>query len=149
TTINSHQPNSSFETQPVTVTYSVVSTNGGPTPTGNVIVSISGGTETCTATVADGQCQLVPTQAAGVRTITAAYQGTLDSNSSTPIGGSHSVNACTGNPIVTTSADSGAGSLRQAIVDACPNPEGNTITFDMNPAHPQHVTSPITLTSGE
>src|SRR5215471_4087736 len=45
------------------------------------------------------------------------------------------------NPIVTTNADSGAGSLRQAISDAC---VGSTITFDMS-----QVVSPITLTSAE
>jgi hypothetical protein len=51
--------------------------------------------------------------------------------------------ACTTNPIVTTNADGGAGSLRTAIADAC---AGSTITFDMTAGH---VTSPITLTSGE
>jgi hypothetical protein len=45
---------------------------------------------------------------------------------------------CTTNPIVTTNADSGAGSLRQAIADACP---GSTITFAKT------VVSPITLAS--
>ncbi|MBK6589387.1 MAG: Ig-like domain repeat protein [Acidobacteria bacterium] len=47
--------------------------------------------------------------------------------------------ACTTNPIVTTNADSGAGSLRQAVIDACP---GNTITF-------QAGVSPVTLTTGQ
>ena len=51
--------------------------------------------------------------------------------------------ACTPDPIVTTNADSGAGSLRKAIEDAC---AGSTITFDMTPGH---VISPITLTSGQ
>ncbi|HUK90256.1 MAG TPA: hypothetical protein VLZ81_07635, partial [Blastocatellia bacterium] len=45
---------------------------------------------------------------------------------------------CTTNPVVTTNADSGAGSLRQAIADACP---GSTITFATT------VVSPITLAS--
>ena len=48
--------------------------------------------------------------------------------------------ACSPNPVVTTNADSGPGSLRQAINDACP---GSIITFDMS-----QVVSPITLTSG-
>jgi uncharacterized repeat protein (TIGR01451 family) len=48
---------------------------------------------------------------------------------------------CLSNPVVTTTNDAGAGSLRQAISDAC---DGATITFDMN-----QVTSPITLTTGE
>jgi hypothetical protein len=50
---------------------------------------------------------------------------------------------CLTDPIVTTNANSGPGSLRQAIADACVD---STITFDMTPGH---VTSPITLTSGE
>ncbi len=48
---------------------------------------------------------------------------------------------CTPDPIVTTNADSGAGSLRQAVIDACPD---STITFDMNT-----VVSPITLLTGQ
>jgi hypothetical protein len=47
--------------------------------------------------------------------------------------------ACSPNLVVTTNADSGPGSLRQAMSDAC---SGGTITFDMN-----RVVSPITLTS--
>ncbi|MBD0370785.1 MAG: DUF11 domain-containing protein [Pyrinomonadaceae bacterium] len=50
---------------------------------------------------------------------------------------------CTTNPVVTTNADSGAGSLRQAIADVCATVGSNTITFSSN------VPSPITLTSGE
>src|SRR4051794_31016383 len=48
---------------------------------------------------------------------------------------------CTSNPVVVNNLDSGAGSLRQAIADAC---DGSTITFDMST-----VTSPITLTSAQ
>src|SRR5207253_4924390 len=46
--------------------------------------------------------------------------------------------------LVTTTADSGAGSLRQTIADACPN---GTITFDTTGAFATPQT--ITLTSGE
>jgi uncharacterized repeat protein (TIGR01451 family) len=46
---------------------------------------------------------------------------------------------CAATHVVTTNADSGAGSLRQAIADACP---GTSITFS-------GVTSPITLSGGE
>ncbi|MCC6327391.1 MAG: PxKF domain-containing protein [Acidobacteria bacterium] len=49
--------------------------------------------------------------------------------------------ACSNAVVVSTNADSGPGSLRQAVIDACP---GSTITFDMNT-----VASPITLISGE
>ena len=45
--------------------------------------------------------------------------------------------------MVGNSNDSGAGSLRDAIANANP---GDTIEFDMSPGH---VTSPITLTTGE
>ncbi len=48
---------------------------------------------------------------------------------------------CTTDPVVINNLDNGAGSLRQAIIDAC---DGSTITFNM-----ATVTSPITLTSGE
>ena len=48
---------------------------------------------------------------------------------------------CFTDQVVTTNADSGAGSLRQAIIDACPN---STITFDTT-----QVVSPISLTSDE
>jgi uncharacterized repeat protein (TIGR01451 family) len=48
---------------------------------------------------------------------------------------------CLTSPVVTTNANSGPGSLRQAIFDACP---GSTITFDMS-----QVVSPITLTNGQ
>ena len=47
--------------------------------------------------------------------------------------------ACSPKVVVTTNADNGPGSLRQAIADVCPD---GTITFDMN-----QVVSPITLTS--
>ncbi|MDT5123532.1 MAG: hypothetical protein QOC96_3014, partial [Acidobacteriota bacterium] len=54
---------------------------------------------------------------------------------------STSFGTCLTNPVVTTNTDSGPGSLRQAIGDAC---DGATITFDMS-----QVTSPVTLTSDE
>ena len=48
---------------------------------------------------------------------------------------------CTTNTVVVNNLDSGAGSLRQAIADAC---DASTITFDMTT-----VISPITLTTAE
>jgi CSLREA domain-containing protein len=47
---------------------------------------------------------------------------------------------CTTNPVVTSTANSGAGSLREAVADACP---GSTITINL-PAN-----STTTLTSGQ
>ena len=48
---------------------------------------------------------------------------------------------CTSDPVVINNLDSGAGSLRQAIADAC---DGSTITFDMTT-----VISPISLTTAQ
>jgi hypothetical protein len=45
--------------------------------------------------------------------------------------------------VVSNSNDSGPGSLRDVLSNAC---SGGKVTFDMSPGH---VTSPITLTSGE
>lgn len=47
---------------------------------------------------------------------------------------------CIINPVVTNNANAGPGSLRQAVIDACP---GSIITFDMNT-----VISPISLSGG-
>lgn len=67
---------------------------------------------------------------------------TTDPNTENNIGSiSTGVVSCFTSPVVTTNADSGAGSLRQAILTAC---AGGTIVFDMT-----QVVSPITLTSAE
>jgi CSLREA domain-containing protein len=70
-------------------------------------------------------------------------QASLD-NTNGGLGGSTATATITvncGPTLVTNSNDSGAGSLRAIIGNACP---GSTITFDMTPGH---VTSPITLSS--
>ncbi len=110
---------------------------GAGTPTGNVTVTVSGGAETCNAPVATGQCSLV-LNTTGVRTITANYPGDTNFNSSSDTE-NHTV--C-GDSVVTSTADSGAGSLRQIITDAC---DASTITFNLAGAGP-HT---ITLTTGE
>ena len=108
---------------------------GAVTPTGNVDVTISGGSETCTGTVAAGKCTLTLTNPGSNRTITATYNGDVNSNGSSDTE-SHSVCGAT---LVTSTADSGAGSLRQIIADAC---DGGTITFDTAGAFstPQTIT---------
>jgi hypothetical protein len=55
-----------------------------------------------------------------------------------------SVTAGSTSPVVTTNADNGAGSLREAILNACP---GSTITFD--PALTSNGSATIELTSSE
>jgi hypothetical protein len=140
TTITSHDPNPSDQGTTLTVKYGVSDTTGGPAPTGSVTVTVSGGTETCTATVAAGQCSFTLTSGGTGRTITASYGGDSISNVSTGTA-LHDVKACPANPVVTTTADSGSGSLRQALLDAC---NSDTVTFAIPGTGPQT----ITLTSG-
>jgi predicted outer membrane repeat protein len=140
TTITSDNPDPSTPGQSVTVQWTVtVNAPGAGTPTGNVNVTVSGGAETCNAPVATGQCSLV-LNAIGPRTITATYAGDTNFNTSSDTE-DHTV--C-GSSIVTTTADSGAGSLRQIMTDAC---DGATITFDSAGVFATPQT--ITLTTGE
>ena len=73
TTITSNLPNPSVVGQPVTVAYQVSpAAPGAGTPTGNV--TVSDGVDTCTASVAAGQCSLVITSEGSI-SITASYAG--------------------------------------------------------------------------
>ena len=140
TTITSDNPDPSTPGQSVTVQWTTTVTSpGAGTPTGNVNVTVSGGAETCSAPVATQQCSLV-LNTTGLRTITATYAGDTNFNTSSDTE-DHTV--C-GSSLVTTTADSGAGSLRQTIANAC---DGATITFDSAGAFATPQT--ITLTSGE
>jgi hypothetical protein len=124
TTITQDTPDPSTPGVAFDVFFTVVpSIAGGVTPTGNVDVTISGGSETCTGTVAAGKCTLLLTNAGTNRTITATYNGDANSNGSSD---TESHSAC-GATLVTSIADTGAGSLRQVIADAC---DGAKITFD-------------------
>jgi CSLREA domain-containing protein len=141
TTITQDTPDPSTPNVAFDVFFTVVpNVTGGVTPTGTVNVTVSGGSETCSGTVATGKCTLTLTSAGANRTITATYVG--DANS---IGSSdtESHTAC-GSTLVTSTADTGAGSLRQVIADAC---DATKITFDTAGAFATPQT--ITLTSGE
>ena len=140
-TIDSHDPNPSDRGQTVGLYTTVSSADGGPAPTGTVTVTLSGGSETCTGPVGvNGGCDIVLTTVGVDRVLTVTYNG--DDITSTAFNTVlHTVNDCTTDPVVTTNGDSGEGSLRQAIHDAC---AGSQITFDMS-----SVESPIVLTSGE
>ncbi|MBI5567109.1 MAG: Ig-like domain repeat protein [Chloroflexi bacterium] len=117
-------PNPALRYQTVTLTATVTSAAG--TPTGSVTFydagssigsgSLSGGVATFNTSALS----------IGAHTITATYGGDGNFNGST----SNSVNQvvnCLPSIIVTSNADSGAGTLRQAIADVC---AGGTITFD-------------------
>ncbi|HJT68495.1 MAG TPA: choice-of-anchor Q domain-containing protein [Pyrinomonadaceae bacterium] len=141
TTITQDTPDPSTPNVPFDVFFTVTpNVAGGATPTGTVNVTISGGSETCSGTVAAGKCTLTLTSAGANRTITATYVGDANSNGSSD---TESHTAC-GNTLVTSTADTGAGSLRQIIADAC---DGAKITFDTAGAFATPQT--ITLTSGE
>jgi Calx-beta domain/Bacterial Ig domain len=98
----------------------------------NGVRPLSGGTAACTTNAI--------TPAGSPHTINANYSG--DGNFD-PSSGSvqQTVLACTTNPVVTSTGDSGAGTLRDALASVC---TGGTITFSLG-AGP-HT---ITLTSGE
>ena len=79
-TITSDDPDPSVVGQAVTVMYSVAAdAPGGGTPTGNV--TVSDGTDSCTGTVAAGQCAITLTTA-GSRSLTATYAGDANYNAS-------------------------------------------------------------------
>ncbi|MBK9711279.1 MAG: Ig-like domain repeat protein [Kouleothrix sp.] len=96
TTITSDTPDPSVVGQSVTVNYTVAaSAPGAGTPTGNV--TVSDGVDSCTATVATGQCAITLTTA-GARTLTATYAGDANFTSSTSADAPHSVIS----PVTTT-----------------------------------------------
>jgi subtilisin family serine protease len=88
TTIISHVPGSSAVGQAVTVQYSVVPSAGSGTPTG--MVTVSAGVDSCSSSVATGQCQIILTSS-GSKTLVAVYQGDLNYNGSTSTGVTHMV----------------------------------------------------------
>ena len=82
TTITSDLPDPSLVGAAVPVNFTVTPVAPGvAAPTGNVIVTISGGSETCTGTVASGTCSITLTSA-GARTLTANYVGDTSYNPS-------------------------------------------------------------------
>ncbi|HEX8077424.1 MAG TPA: Ig-like domain repeat protein, partial [Chthoniobacterales bacterium] len=84
-------PDPSLRGQQIAVTYSVaVNSPGGGTPTGNV--QVTDGTDSCTGTVAAGQCNLT-LNTRGNRTLNATYQGDANYNASpASTNASHTVN---------------------------------------------------------
>jgi uncharacterized protein (TIGR03437 family) len=84
-TITSDNPDPSALGQNVTVAFSVAAAPpGAGTPTGSVTITITGGSETCTGSLAagSGSCTLALT-VAGSRTLTATYNGDTNFNTGT------------------------------------------------------------------
>jgi YVTN family beta-propeller protein/predicted outer membrane repeat protein len=88
TTITSDSPDPSVVGQTVTVQYSVTSGTS-VTPTGNV--TVTDGSQSCTATVAAGQCTLTFVSV-GSKSLTAAYAGDAAFTGSTSAAEAHQVN---------------------------------------------------------
>ncbi|MEP7270580.1 MAG: Ig-like domain repeat protein [Acidobacteriota bacterium] len=105
-TITADNPDPSVAGEVVVVTFTVVATAPATgTPTGNVVVTISGGAETCSASIATGSCFLALTSVGG-RTMTATYAGDANYNGSA-VTEAHQVNkADTVTTIVSDNPDS-------------------------------------------
>ncbi|MEO8089396.1 MAG: Ig-like domain repeat protein, partial [Gemmatimonadales bacterium] len=73
TRITSDEPDASTAGQVVRVEFTVSGSGG--TPTGDVNVTLSGGSESCTGTVAQGFCEITPLAPGNPRTLTATYVG--------------------------------------------------------------------------
>ncbi len=91
TAITGEAPNPSVVGQAVGFTFTVVANApGSGTPTGTV--TVSDGTQSCSATVAVGTCS-IPFSTAGVRSVTAAYGGDGNYAASTSAAGTQTVTA--------------------------------------------------------
>jgi len=126
---------------PFTVLWTVT-TSGGGTPTGTVTVNVASSTESCTAPVADGGCQITPTSA-GTKQLTATYSGDASygsSSSSPPV--SHVVDKASTTTTITnasslSSSPSNIGELVTVQWSVASTPPGATgtvsVTVDGNP----------------
>jgi Ca2+-binding RTX toxin-like protein len=134
TSITSDSPDPSDIGQAVTVHYSVSSSNGG-TPTGNV--TVSGGTVSCTGTVAASQCSLTFTSA-GAKTLTATYDGDANFDGSSSTAEPHTVNTptvppanhkptATVAPAQCSATNRAAGTVNLTVAD----PDGDRLTLTL------------------
>jgi len=97
TTITGDTPDPSVAGVGFTVSFTVTSAGG--TPTGNV--TVSDGTASCFASVAQGSCTLTSTTA-GAETLTATYAGDANFAGSNSVGEPHTVNPAAASQLVFT-----------------------------------------------
>ena len=133
TTITGDSPDPSLVGQNYLVTFTVIPTTGSGTPTGNV--TVSDGTDTCTATVAVGSC-ILNSSTAGAKTLVATYAGDGNFGPSTSAGEPHTVHQ----PPAITSADNvtftiGAAGTFTVTVTGYPTP-----TLSMSGTLPSGIT---------
>src|SRR5262249_15413049 len=86
------------------VNFGVSNTSGGPAPVGNVVITVSGGAETCTGTVAAGRCSLALNNLGAPRTNTPTYSGNAQYNGSNRTGTPTGTKGDTTTPITTAAA---------------------------------------------
>src|SRR2546426_6993148 len=100
TTITAHTPDPSVVGQAVSFTFTVVpNAPGGGTPTGTV--TVSDGTQSCSASVAAGSCSIA-FSSAGARNVTATYPGDGNFATSTSTVVSQTVGAASTTTAITT-----------------------------------------------
>ncbi len=134
TSITSDDPDSSVVGQPVLVEFTVEAVSpGSGTPTGDVTVDDGTGAS-CTGTVADGDCTLIPTTA-GLKTLTANYAGNSNFIGSSDNTQTHQVNPAGTTTTVTSSPPSSLPgdsvtitALVTAVAPGSGTPTGN-VTF--------------------
>ena len=122
----SFNPTGSPSGTPGTPTGTVQFTNDG-----NPLVCDQGSTATQTLNGSGVATCTTSTITPGVHTINAVYSGDGNfdtSTDATPV--SQTVIACLSNPVVTSNADSGANTLRDALANVC-NAPSNNITFNL------------------
>jgi Ca2+-binding RTX toxin-like protein len=134
--ITSDSPDPSIQGSAATVTYGVaVSAPGAGTPTGNV--TVSDGVDSCTGTVAAGQCTITLTTV-GSRTLAATYAGDSNFNGSTSAGEPHTVNPPNTAPTATVTngqcspTNTGSGTINLTLADADGDPVTLTLASNNN-----------------
>jgi Ca2+-binding RTX toxin-like protein len=136
TSITGDAPDPSVVGQPITVQYNVAPAAGGATPTGTV--TVSDGTDSCTGTVAAGQCSLTFTSA-GTKNLTASYTGDGNFSSSTSAPESHAVNPPNTLPTATvtngrcSANNMASGLINLTLFDANGDPLTLSVASNSNP----------------
>jgi hypothetical protein len=136
TTITSDQPDPSAPNAAVTVNYTVSS--GAGTPSGTVQVTVSGGSETCSASVAAGSCSITLI-GTGNRTLTATYSGDASSDPSSDTE-SHQVVAPNSPP--NSSDDAYTTTEDNTLTVAAPGVLGNDTDPDGDALQAEKVSDP-------
>ena len=129
TAITSDAPDPSPQGGAVTVKYTVaVNSPGAGTPTGNV--TVSDGVNSCTGTVAAGQC-LITLNTIGARTLTATYAGDSNFNGSTSAGAPHAVNSLNSAPTIVVTAGGTCSDEHLKAIDllTVTDPDGDAVTL--------------------